>query len=135
MFQRVQRHIWHGVWTLVLLIYAPLAYTCIILLVCPSLPSAQGGAAKPVSQSICGALSFCTYVCIYCSSLYNTVTMHIYPPTFSSAMVSGWGGGVFHRANSYYSGVVSHLPTLSSHHPSHCHISVYFLCSFAQDSG
>ncbi len=35
---KARKRIWHGVWTLVLLLYAPLAYTCSALIHCPSIP-------------------------------------------------------------------------------------------------
>ena len=33
---------WHGVWTLVLLLYSPLVYTCVMLLKCPRIPDTDG---------------------------------------------------------------------------------------------
>ena len=39
---RGKRGMWHGVWSLVQLTYAPLCYTCIALLHCPVLPKNDG---------------------------------------------------------------------------------------------
>ena len=40
---RARLKIWNGVWALVLLTYAPLCYTCVMLLNCPQLPHASSG--------------------------------------------------------------------------------------------
>jgi len=39
---RTRKYIWHGMWSLVLLLYAPLMHMCISLLHCPYLPGAGG---------------------------------------------------------------------------------------------
>ena len=39
---RARKKIWHGVWTLVLLLYSPLVYTCVMLLKCPRIPDTEG---------------------------------------------------------------------------------------------
>ena len=42
-FSRARLKMWNGVWSLVLLTYTPLCYTCVMLLNCPKLPVAGRG--------------------------------------------------------------------------------------------
>ena len=41
---------WHGVWALVQVTYAPLVYTCVMLLHCPRLPNNEGFGDVTVSR-------------------------------------------------------------------------------------
>lgn len=46
LFSRTRKYIWHGMWSLVLLLYAPLMHTCATLLHCPYLPIGRGEMAN-----------------------------------------------------------------------------------------
>ena len=51
-YSRAQKRIWHGLWAFILLMYAPLVYTCLSLFHCPTLPPTQGGDTELVSYTI-----------------------------------------------------------------------------------
>ncbi len=57
-----REYVWHGVWSLVLLLYAPLVHTCLNLLQCPFTPSADGEEEALVSPSHDVLCHECTYL-------------------------------------------------------------------------
>ena len=55
---------WHGIWALILLLYAPLVFTCTSLLHCPEIPSVSGEEEAYVSVCVCVCVSVCVSVCV-----------------------------------------------------------------------
>ena len=58
---RARKRIWHGIWALVLLMYAPLVHTCISLLHCPAVP----GASDEDEDRVSFDLLFIVYTVIF----------------------------------------------------------------------
>ena len=48
-----RKYVWHGVWSLILLLYAPLLFTCTSLLHCAETPSVRGEEEANVSDRGC----------------------------------------------------------------------------------
>ena len=65
-----RKYVWHGIWSLILLLYAPLVFTCTSLLHCPETPSVRGEEEADVSARECE--NACIFVCV-CVSVYLCV--------------------------------------------------------------
>ena len=68
-----RKNVWHAVYSLILLLYAPLVHTCASLLHCPETPGDQQEEEAHVCVCVCVCVCLCEIVSV-CTSL------SIYPP-------------------------------------------------------
>ena len=109
---RAQKRIGRGIWALLLLLYAPLAYTCVMLLHCP--------------QSVAGSDGDETAV-INVTEYFLCSLTKLVSSTPISGMVPWWWGGVLQKPTTQYSwnSCCSCPPAAHTTHPS-C-ISIYYV--------